>query len=141
MPHEQGRDGRLGPRLVIGIVLLVWLVAAWHIAGFITERRAHESLATGQRRLQQNLSELSAGVANQLKLIHAIPATVGRYQEIAQGLKRFVITTQTPAPPAAKRQGVWTADPGLRRIDRLLEQATADLGIVDPMSRTVFPRI
>jgi signal transduction histidine kinase/CheY-like chemotaxis protein len=130
MPQLQGKSEGRGLLLAMAIALLVWLGAAWNMAGHITERRAHESLAAGQRRLQQNLSELSAGVANQLKLIHAIPATVGRYQEIAQGLKRFAETTRTPALPAAKRQGVWTADPGLKRIDRLLEQAVADLGVV-----------
>ncbi|WP_295454292.1 response regulator [uncultured Thiodictyon sp.] len=130
LPQGAGNAGSRRILLVMGIVMLVWLVAAWEIAGYMTERRAQASLTAGQLRLQQDLSALSVGVANQLKLIHGIPAAVGRSREIAEMLKRAPVTTGVPALPAAERQKVWTADPGLHPVDQLLERSAADMGVL-----------
>ena len=96
-------------------LILVWLAAAWAIARHLTGRRAALTLAQGQERLAHQIEGASAGLANNLKLLHGIPAALGRTSEIHQVLKRFA----GPGAPAA--------DPALEQVDLLLDRAAADI--------------
>ncbi|WP_295391920.1 response regulator [uncultured Thiodictyon sp.] len=130
LPRGAGNSGWRRLLLAVGIVIVLWLLAAWQIAGVLTERRAHDSLAAGQRRLEQNLSGLSVGVANQLKLIHGIPAALGRSREIAEMLERAPDTAGAAPLPVAQRRAQWTLDPVLHPVDQLLERSAADMAIL-----------
>ena len=98
-------------------LILVWLAAAWGIASRLTERRAAVILAEGEERLHQHIQGTSAGVANNLKMLHGIPAAIGRTSEVHQVLKRF----------RAVNRGVPPGDAELLRVDQLLERAVADI--------------
>jgi len=126
-PGPQGYRGR-AILLVLGLMIPVWLGAAWGLSGYITARRTQEALTGGQARLDQTLAGLSVGVAHYLKLIHGIPAAMGRNPEIRQALKHVAVTHSVAAAPAGQRKDLWTAAPGLAAVDRLLEQAAADMG-------------
>jgi signal transduction histidine kinase len=108
-----------GPRrlLAIGLLALVWLAAAWGLAGYLTGRRARVVLAEGQVRLQQDIEGTSEAVVNNLRLLHGLPAAIGCGSEIHLALKHFPGTDAGPAP----------ADAGLAGVDRLLERVTGEL--------------
>jgi signal transduction histidine kinase len=107
-----------GPRVLLAGILAaaVWLVAAWVIAAHLTANRVEVALAEGGDRLQQHLDGTSEGLANSLKLLHGIPAAIGRTQEIRQVLTRF--SDVMGAPPG---------DAALGRVDQQLERAVADI--------------
>jgi signal transduction histidine kinase len=106
-----------GARRVLlgGGLVLVWLAVAWGIAAHRTGRRAAAVLAEGREQLGRQIQATTAGVANNLKLLHGIPAMIGGASEIHQMLKRF---------PAASLPG--PRDAGQARLDQLLEREVAD---------------
>ena len=122
----------LARRTLIAVLLLVgvWCWAAWEIAGHITARRAATVLKEGQSRIQQSISGFSVGMANNLKLLHGLPAVVGRADEISRMLARFPTPTEPSPLPVAERQKLWAEDPSLADVNRLLEKATGDMGVL-----------
>ncbi len=115
--------------VIIGISIFVWLGAAWHIADYLTQRRANAALTAGQVRLQTIMPALSVGMTNYLKLIHSIPAMVGQHTEVTAALRRFAVTDQSPALSNSERQLAWTADAGLSQVDQLLDHAAVGMGV------------
>ncbi len=101
--------------LLGGACILVWVAAAWSIAAHRTRNRAAAVLAEGQEELRLQIQGTAAGVANNLKLLHGIPAAIGGAREIHQMLRRF------PANALARPR-----DDGQAKLDQLLERAVAD---------------
>jgi signal transduction histidine kinase/CheY-like chemotaxis protein len=120
------RSGRLGFACLIGSVTLAWLAAAWGITGQVARRRAAVAIAEGQTRLQQHISGISVGVANNLRLLHGIPAEVG----LDDGIRRILRSHPGGGPPvvrsAEEARRRWTG-PDLDHVDRILEASTAGL--------------
>ena len=121
------RFGARGLLLALGAVSLAWVAVAWGISGYLTERRTQTRLSEGQARLEQHLLGTSAGVTTNLKLLHGIPAALGRSADIHQALKHFDEKAENAIQDEGQRQRRWTGNPELRRVDQLLQQATTDL--------------
>jgi len=119
-----------GMLTIIGLVTIAWFVAAWIIAALLTEQREAAALAEGQTRLQRNISGLSVGVANNLKLLHGIPAVVGRGGDIAQILGHFPDSTQPSPLPVAEQQKLLCANPYLKQMNQLLERSAEDMEVL-----------
>jgi len=119
---------RLGGRkklLVPGVILLVWLAVAWGLASYLSGRRGRTAMVEGQGRLAQHVSGIAAGVAENVKFLHGIPAALGRSSNIRSLLARYA--AGTAATRAAIAQGGVPADPALLEVDTMLEHATADI--------------
>jgi signal transduction histidine kinase len=129
IPLQPGKRRR-GAREVLlpaAIITLAWLVAAWGLAAFLTERRASLSVAQAQERLHQQLAGASEGLATNLRLLHGIPAALGRAGQLHQILEHFPDTAGGPALDQEARRTRWTAEGGLRRVDLQLERSSADI--------------
>ena len=113
--------GGPGQLLAVGLFTVVWFFLAWLLAGYLTGRRATAALAAGQERLRQHIQGTSEGVTTNLKLLHGIPAAVGQIGEIHEALKRF----RDADPGTGSAAG--PVDPGLGRVDQLLDRAAADI--------------
>jgi len=113
--------GGPGQLLAVGLFTVVWFFLAWLLAGYLTGRRATAALAAGQERLRQHIQGTSEGVTTNLKLLHGIPAAVGQIGEIHEALKRF----RDAGPGTGSAAG--PVDPGLGRVDQLLDRAAADI--------------
>jgi signal transduction histidine kinase/DNA-binding response OmpR family regulator len=128
-PLRPGSGRLISRKLVLAVAaaILVWCASAWKLADLLTERRATAALAEGEARLQQHISGIALGVENNLKLLHGVPAAVGRGAEVGRVLARF-----RSAPPVAKvaaeeRKRQLYADPELDRMNRILDQSTQDI--------------
>ena len=113
------RFGGRGILSVVALVTLVWLALAWGIAGYLLNRRARVSLLEGQDRLQQHLLGTAAGVANNLKLLHGIPAAIGRSSELHQMLHRD--------PGAPGTAGIAARGLLVQQVNERLQRSTADI--------------
>jgi signal transduction histidine kinase/ActR/RegA family two-component response regulator len=120
------RTNRLGGRgalLVAGVVLLLWIGVAWGLASFRAGRRAQTALAEGRSHLALQVSGIATGVAENVKFLHGIPATLGRFQEIHAVLRRLgQVRAELPGG-----EGKVPSVPEQAAVDALLEQATADM--------------
>ena len=126
IPLNKMNKSRFGGRGILATVLLVtlvWVGAAWGIADYLLKRRASLSLAEGGDRLQQHLLGTAAGVANNLKLLHGIPAAIGRSTELHRLLQGY------SAPPAGASRGVPEGPTGpiLDQVNQRLERSTSDI--------------
>jgi signal transduction histidine kinase/ActR/RegA family two-component response regulator len=128
-PLQPGKR-RLGFRDMLvpaTIATFAWLAGAWGLAAYLTERRASQSVAQAQERLQRQLAGASEGLATNLRLLHGIPAALGRAAQLQELLERFPDTTRGPALGQEARRARWTADSGLNRVDHLLERSSEDI--------------
>ena len=119
---------RLGGRrrlLALGLFTLVWLGAAWTLASYLSGRRARTAMVEGQSRLRQHVTGISAGVAENVKFLHGIPAALGRSSNIQEALRAFPGGGEATRKAAA--QGGVPTQAGLAAVDSMLEQATDDI--------------
>jgi len=119
---------RLGGRrrlLAMVLIMLVWLALAWGGAAYLSGRRGRTAMAEGQERLDQHVAGIAAGVAENVKFLHGIPAALGRSSNVRAILARF--PQGGAATRAAIAQGGVPQDAGLREVDTMLAHATADI--------------
>jgi C4-dicarboxylate-specific signal transduction histidine kinase/CheY-like chemotaxis protein len=119
--HEDERLSWKGAFLASLAFIFVWAVLAWFITGNMGRRRAQSALAEGQRRLSLHTSGTSTGVANYLRLLHGIPAALGRTTEVDRVLKAF--------PQATTASGL-PKDPRLADLNDLLKNSAEALRAV-----------
>jgi len=124
--HNHGRFGRQAALLALGVII-AWGGVSWGIARHLAKQRASAALNEGQNRLEQQISAISIGIGNNLKSLNGIPAALGRSEEIHQAVKRLPRTRPEMQQSAAARSLALTSDPGLRRVNRFLERAAADI--------------
>lgn len=115
---EQDGRQRLRFRAVVAILVLAWLGMAWAASDLMRARRSKALLAEGQARLEKNLQGIHLGVDNYLRVLHGIPAAMGRGREVLQALKGH---------PGAVPRPLLHADAGLARVDALLDHAAEDM--------------
>ena len=125
LEHKIKRLGGRRRMLALGLILFAWLGAAWGMATYLSGRRARATLAEGQDRLRQHVSGIAAGVGENVKFLHGIPAALGRSSNVLQILERF--SKDDGASRAAIAQGRVPGDAGLRLVDDMLEHATTDI--------------
>ena len=123
--HKINRLGGRRRLLALGLILVAWLGTAWAVATVLTGRRARTALSEGQERLHQHVSGIAAGVAENVKFLHGIPAALGRSSNVHLALERYPKAGE--ASRAAIAQGGVPRDEGLRIVDDLLEHATTDI--------------
>ena len=103
----------------MALIAVVWVGVAWGITGLLAKRRGKVALAEGHERLQQHLLGTAAGVANNLQLLHGIPAAIGRSQELHHLLKRLPGPGQgSPEPSSAH---------ALEPVNQQLERSISDI--------------
>ena len=123
--HNINRLGGRRRLLALGLILLAWLGAAWGMATYLTGRRARAALVEGQGRLHQHVAGIAAGVAENVKFLHGIPAALGRSSNVQAVLGSY------PKADAASRAAIGPGgvprDEALRVVDDMLEHATTDI--------------
>ena len=114
--------GWRGIALLALSLLILWLALAWVITSHVIQRRTEATLADARTRLQQSVTEFSVGVSDNLKLLHGIPAIIGRSGKAAQLLQD--LQASPPAPHAL------TNDTRLTPFNLMLEQTVAGMNIL-----------
>ena len=93
---------------VSGLMVLVWLVAAWFGAAVLTDRHSNQAYQEGRVQSQKKLDVVTDEVDSVLTTLRNLPKVLAEEPTVVRQLQPFGVSTAPSDLPYAQRKQRWT---------------------------------